>query len=742
MRNKFLQRLSGGAPIELRAIRRGQVVGRALARDINKVDQFCADHAEAEVYFGAAPRIGLGGLDACAHLTHLWVDIDFKDTPESEAREGLALIDWEPEIIVHSGGGLHCYWRLEEPLEPRDAGPALKWIARLVGGDARSAEAAHILRLPGTMNHKYSPPRPVKVEAMSRGDAVPPMAWGDHARADKEEIDSRFVAGDAALARARAWIAERVPAVEGSGGDDWTFQTACALVRDHGLTEDAALELMREWNKGCLPPWDDADLARKVRGAMKYGTGAVGSEDPAADFAELGESVIVPPETLMQKMDKWFRAVDEDGKLRVYARRRDDALNRNYWVRYARRDFLDVCRSVKKFPMIECGQKADGSPRVEEAGLHWLDHHSKKRSYSGVAFAPEHDGDKTPDGKLNMWQGFAIRPKVSGSWEYLKELIFETLCGMECQSYEYVVSWLARAAQRPWEPGGTALVFRGPKGTGKSTLGRTFVRLFGQHGMHVSSPSLLTGRFNIHLRDVVALFADEAFWAGDKTGEGILKGLITEPTLAYEGKGRDVETGRNCVHLIMASNEEWVVPAGLDGERRFAVFGVEDDRRDRGYWVRLNAELNSGGLAHMLMDLLARDIDGFDPHAVPATRALIEQKVRTASPTTAWLIEAAENNWEDFGEAHGSLDIYQTDEVYNSYLRYCDRRGLRAQRHSREALGLSLKRLVPGLAKRRILLGDGRQQRYFYALPTAEEVLRRASSLGYTEQQGENPGTS
>lgn len=42
------------------------------------------------------------------------------------------------------------------------------------------------------------------------------------------------------------------------------------------------------------------------------------------------------------------------------------------------------------------------------------------------------------------------------------------------------------------------------------------------------------------LRDCIALFADEAFWAGDRAGESVLKMLVTEPVIPIEGKGRDL----------------------------------------------------------------------------------------------------------------------------------------------------------------------------------------------------------
>src|SRR5690606_3939031 len=127
----------------------------------------------------------------------------------------------------------------------------------------------------------------------------------------------------------------------------------------------------------------------------------------------------------------------------------------------------------------------------------------------------------------------------------------------------------------------------------------------------------------------VCLFADEAFWAGDKAGEAVLKQLVTEPTLTYEGKGRAAVMGKNHGHIVMASNSDWVVPAGVDGARRFAVFYVNEGRLgDREFFLPRHRQLAEGGLAGLLHDMLARDIRDWHPRdSVPQTEALAEQKV-------------------------------------------------------------------------------------------------------------------
>lgn len=66
-------------------------------------------------------------------------------------------------------------------------------------------------------------------------------------------------------------------AVQGGGGDNHTYIQACRLVRGFNLSDDQALDILREWNQRCEPAWDDADLAAKVRHARAYGTGQFGS---------------------------------------------------------------------------------------------------------------------------------------------------------------------------------------------------------------------------------------------------------------------------------------------------------------------------------------------------------------------------------------------------------------------------------------------------------------------------------
>lgn len=333
-----------------------------------------------------------------------------------------------------------------------------------------------------------------------------------------------------------------------------------------------------------------------------------------------------PVAELVRRVNERFCAVLEAGRFTIFMEDTDSTFDppRQVWTRMSREDFRHFYEDERvKLP--------DTSREVSVAEI-WLKH-PRRRKYSGIVMDPRRTTD---EGKLNLWRGWAVQAKP-GDWSLLRALIDETLCNGDEQSGDYVRRWMAFMLQRPWESPETAIAFRGLEGTGKGTLGRALMRIAGTHGLTVASSGQLAGRFNAHLRNCIFLFADEALWPGQKDAEGVLKQLVTEPVISYEAKGRDIVPGRNLVHLMLASNEKWIVPAGPEA-RRFAVFDVSDNRKgDRDFFGKLNQQLEDGGLAGMVHDLVNLDLAGWHPASdVPQTAALADQKQRSLSPFMKW----------------------------------------------------------------------------------------------------------
>jgi len=123
------------------------------------------------VWVGVAPRRPdpktgeLGGRKVnVAPARVLWVDCDLKDSPD--AAERLRSFQPAPHMVVHSGGGYHAYWLLDQAIsDPQVLCAANRNLATRVGGDPQAADAARILRPAGTRNYKsrYRSPRDVRL---------------------------------------------------------------------------------------------------------------------------------------------------------------------------------------------------------------------------------------------------------------------------------------------------------------------------------------------------------------------------------------------------------------------------------------------------------------------------------------------------------------------------------------------------------------------------------------------------
>jgi hypothetical protein len=118
---------------------------------------------------------------AALALKSIWVDIDVKAGDpkhyhtEAEALKAILLFAKkvglpDPSAIVRSGGGLHIYWISHGALTPQGWLPYAQGLKTLLlandvlADTVVTTDAARILRVPGTLNHKPKYPQPMPVE--------------------------------------------------------------------------------------------------------------------------------------------------------------------------------------------------------------------------------------------------------------------------------------------------------------------------------------------------------------------------------------------------------------------------------------------------------------------------------------------------------------------------------------------------------------------------------------------------
>lgn len=138
-----------------------------------------------DAYFAPAAFAGKRTQDDCEGVESLWLDLDVGEKKHYQtAHDALAaFMTWaksiefpQPSFIVHSGYGLHLYWVLDGSYPMGDWNrvaqhlkQALR-VAQVHADPTRTADAASVLRVPGTNNYKDPDnPKPVRVLDQSGG---------------------------------------------------------------------------------------------------------------------------------------------------------------------------------------------------------------------------------------------------------------------------------------------------------------------------------------------------------------------------------------------------------------------------------------------------------------------------------------------------------------------------------------------------------------------------------------------
>lgn len=544
-----------------------------------------------------------------------------------------------PSVIVASGGGANVLWRLDSPLVVNgdlklieDAERYNKYLVDVLDGDQACTNGDRILRIAGTWNipdaKKLARGRQrIRAKLLQCNDLAYPITQFKQAPAPVQasavvnNVDvkpGQQVRRLASMDELDRWnVPERVRVIIMMGrhpeemkdpGKDtsrsgWLFDCVCNLVRCN-VPDDVIFSILTDPGHGIAESvleYGEAYAIRQIERAKEHGINP--------KLAELNEK---------------YAVVIVGGKTRV-ARWGPNKLD-NGATQVIHTQSFDDFRNALMNQFVESGVDKNGNPQLVPAAKWWLGHPRRREYLGGMLYAPG-QGRDLPGSFLNLFTGWGTNA-APGDWSLMRRHILENIAQGVEEHALYITRWCAWAVQHPDDRAGVALVLQGKKGTGKGAFAGALVKMFGRHGRHVLQQDHVVGKFNAHLEYCSLLFADEAFAANQKQAESVLKGLVTESTLQVERKGVDTEPARNCLHIIVASNDEWVVPATED-ERRWAVFKMSDAHaQDESYFRPLFAEMEGGGLAAMLHDLLAMDLGDWHPRrGIPQTDALTKQKM-------------------------------------------------------------------------------------------------------------------
>lgn len=361
--------------------------------------------------------------------------------------------------------------------------------------------------------------------------------------------------------------------------------------------------------------------------------------------------------------------------------------------------------------------------RPTTKGLIWIKHQNR-RQYEGIIFHP--NPKEIGKNYYNIFRGFAIK-EHPGTCELFKAHVKNVICNCNRQYFEYVWKWCARMIQEPHKVAETALVLRGFQGVGKNTFVDALGVILGGHFLPLDNIDQFLGRFNYHMKNAVLIHGNEAIWGGNKKQLGTLKAMITEKHRVIEGKNKDAIVVSNFTHLILSSNEDWPVHLDRD-DRRFLVLEVSDKHKeDIPYFGAIRKELENGGHAALLYELLNEDISRFDPRILPQNVESFELKLESAPTTERYIYEALKAGGFDVGNL-GQQGKWEDDSkeyevhkaaVYLDYSSWCSYQKLSTQPEN--TLGKAIKKLIPSVdAGKRSHRDEGRKP--MYAFPNLKKA--------------------
>ena len=212
-----------------------------------------------QVYVGANPRTGCGERCATGVTLARCIFVDIDNAKVDEVRFRMREHDLPaPTIIVASGRGVHLYWRLTEPLTDLRLWTSYqRGQASLLGADPAVHDPPRVMRLPGFLNRKHSPPCPCE------------LIEADAARTYEltEFSDALALAPARPVGHDRAHAHSTVT----EGNRNTTLTSLAGAMRRHGADVETITDaLLSENQRRCKPPLPDAEVRRIGESMERY----------------------------------------------------------------------------------------------------------------------------------------------------------------------------------------------------------------------------------------------------------------------------------------------------------------------------------------------------------------------------------------------------------------------------------------------------------------------------------------
>lgn len=326
---------------------------------------------------------------------------------------------------------------------------------------------------------------------------------------------------------------------------------------------------------------------------------------------------------------------------------------------------------------------------------------------------------------FNIWPGWGIQPKKGDVKPFLR-LIDHIFTGVEEKAKQWFMSWCAYPLQYPGTKMFSSSVLHGIKhGTGKSLIGYTLGRIYGQNFTEISQMDLHNS-FNDWAEGKQFVMGDDVTGSNKRQDADFLKKLITQRELRVNTKYVPTYVVPDCINYFFTANH----PDSFfleDDDRRFFIVEVQVSPLPEEFYVDYTLWLDTGGSESVFQYLLDYDLGDFNP-AAPAFKTSAKERMiaNVQSDLAGWVRQliAVPDHVLRVGEIAISKDLFTSKELLEFYDPY-GRTGTTANGLGRELARAGVRQVCNGSPLR---LSTGGQGRY-YAVRRPEKWLAATSQL-------------
>lgn len=359
--------------------------------------------------------------------------------------------------------------------------------------------------------------------------------------------------------------------------------------------------------------------------------------------------------------------------------------------------------------------KPDGTMQVLKASAApmWLKW-PMRRAVDKVSYLPGAERFAEQDGVtyFNQWKGWGVEPRKGNikPWLTLIDFLFQ---GAEKGVKEWFLDWCAYPIQFPGTKLFSAVIMYGRMtGTGKTLVGYTLARIYGQNFIKIKSKDLYDTWWAENRQFVLG---DEISGSDKRAEADMMKAMITQEEININIKYIPQFSIPDCVNYYLTSNHADALFLE-DEDRRFFVHEVlgaplpDDFYKAYDKWLK-----KDGGAAALMQWLMDRDLSNFNPKAMALRTSARERMIMSGKSDLAmWCAELKDAPAVKLklGQLRHQRDLFTSSELLGMYEHEHERQigKVTANGMSRALQAAGFRQAYNGQP---LSSPDGKQHRYF-----------------------------